>query len=371
MNDRITTLRKFLEENLQNYLQDLKNVVEIDSGSDDKPGLDRVCTYLQDLFTQMGAKTIRYTEQTQGDHLLATLDGDGKGSVLLLGHLDTVYAHGTTASRPMRISDQRIFGPGTCDMKGGLLLGIYTLRALQTIGYKNFKQIRFLIVSDEETSQRSSIPLIQENSRMVDTVLCLEAARQNGDIVSCRKGIHWYTIEAFGKAAHAGVEPGKGANAILALAHHIPALHHLNGGRAPNVVPDYASVSIDVRAFSRNDLDILENRIRSLLEPSLLPGVRLQLSQEEGALMPPMERTPDVAKLESMAIGFARDLGMDIKGVATGGASDASYAAAEGTPTLDGFGPVGGQAHSVDEYLELDSIVPRSLLLARMIMAIS
>jgi glutamate carboxypeptidase len=376
----------FLEGRLDAHLDDLRTLVGIDSGSYDKAGVDEVNDWLEERLKALGFSVERHLQTEFGDDLLATLPGKGQGRILLLGHTDTVFPAGTAAERPMTIQDDKILGPGTCDMKAGLLTGIYALEALREIGFDDYESISYLCVSDEEIGgERHSIPLIRSEARRADAVLTLEAARENGDIVSARKGVCWYIVEAFGKSAHAGVEPEKGRNAIVALAHQVIALDRLNGlkpgmtvntgciegGSAPNVVPDYAKIRVDLRIFSRDDLQEFEDAFREQLAKTEIPGVKVAFKTEEGSYCPPMERTPAVAELERLAQKAALELGFEVKGASTGGASDASFAAAEGTPVLDGLGPIGGLDHSPDEYIELSSIVPRTALLAKLIMAIS
>jgi glutamate carboxypeptidase len=376
----------FLEGRLDAYLDDLRTLVSIDSGSYDKAGVDEVNDWLEERLKVLGFSVERYPQAEFGDDLQATLRGKGRGRILLLGHSDTVFSAGTAVERPMTIQGDKILGPGTCDMKAGLLTGIYALEALGEIGFDDYKSISYLCVSDEEIGgERHSIPLIRSKARRADAVLTLEAARENGDIVSARKGVCWYIVEAFGKSAHAGVEPEKGRNAIVALAHQTIALHTLNGlkpgmtvntgyiegGSAPNIVPDYAKIRVDVRAFSKDDMREFEDTFREQLAKTEIPGVKVAFRAEEGSYCPPMERTPAVAELERLAQKAALELGFEVKGASTGGASDASLAAAEGTPVLDGLGPIGGLDHSPDEYIALNSIVPRTALLAKLIIAIS
>jgi glutamate carboxypeptidase len=376
----------FLEGKLDAYLGDLRTLVGIDSGSYDKAGVDAVNAWLEERLTKLGFNVERHPQAEFGDDLLATLLGKGQGRLLLLGHTDTVFPTGTAAERPMTIQDDKILGPGTCDMKAGLLTGIYALEALRGIGFEDYESISYLCVSDEEIGgERHSVPLIRSKARRADAVLTLEAARENGDIVSARKGVCWYIVEAFGKSAHAGVEPEKGCNAIVVLAHQVIVLDKLNGlkpgmtvntgriegGSAPNVVPDYARIRVDLRAFSKDDMREFEDTFREQLAKTEIPGVKVAFRTEEGSYAPPMERTPAVVELEKMAQQAARELGFEVKGASTGGASDASFAAAEGTPVLDGLGPIGGLDHSPEEYIELSSIVPRTALLAKLIVAIS
>jgi glutamate carboxypeptidase len=373
----------FLEERFDAYLNDLRTLVGIDSGSYDKAGVDEVNDWLEERLKALGFSVERHPQAEFGDDLLATLRGKGQGRLLLLGHSDTVFPAGTAAERPMTIQSDKILGPGTCDMKAGLLTGLYAVAALRELGFDDFERITYLCVSDEEIEERHSHDLIREVGRQADAALTLEAARANGDIVTSRKGVRWYAIEAFGHAAHAGVEPEKGRNAILSLAHHVIALHKLNdyqpgatvnagvieGGSAPNIVPDYAKVRVDLRAFSEEDLQALIDAVAAQLEQETVAGVRMTMTKE-GPGHPPMPRTPEVAALEEMAQRAARELGFEVKGARTGGGSDASLVAAEGIPVLDGLGPIGGLDHSPDEYVELSSIVPRTALLAKLIMAI-
>lgn len=386
MTTPIEPIVTYLTDRLPAYLDDLRALVSIDSGSQHKAGVDAVNGWLAERLAGLGFTVEFQPQSCVGDNLLATRRGSGQGRILLLGHSDTVYPVGTAARRPMVITGDKILGPGTCDMKAGLLSGLYALAALAEIGFDRFGSLTYLCVSDEETDPRYSPPLIRSASRQADAVLTLEAARQNGDIVTARKGVQWYTVEAFGRSAHAGVEPEKGSNAILALAHHLVALEQLNGLRPgvtlnvgslqggsdfPSMVPDYAKMRLDLRAFSAAEQEALVDAVRRQLAQPVVPGVTVKLTLEESSVLPPMERTPQVAELEALACRAASELGFTVRGASTGGASDASLAAGEGAPVLDGLGPIGGLDHGPDEYIELSSIVPRTALLARLIMAIA
>lgn len=374
----------FLESRLDDYLADLRTLVGIDSGTRDKAGVERVNAWLEGRLAALGFSVERHPQAELGDNLLARLDGSGSGHILLLGHSDTVFPRGTAAERPMRIEGDRILGPGACDMKGGLLAGCYAVAALAELGFRDYGRITYLCVSDEEIGERRSLDLIRAAAREADTALTLEAARANGDIVIARKGARVYAIEAFGRAAHAGVEPEKGRNAILALAHCSLALQQLNGyrpdvtvnlgviagGSEPNVVPDYARLLVDVRAFTIEDLEAVREAAAAAIAKEMVPGVEVRMA-EAGHGHEPMPYTPEVAAVEALAQEAARELGFTLRGAHTGGASDASLAAAEGKPVLDGLGPVGGLDHSPDEYILLSSIVPRTALLGKLIIAIA
>jgi glutamate carboxypeptidase len=211
-------------------------------------------------------------------------------------------------------------------------------------------------------------------------VLVLEAARANGDIVSARKGNAWYTLTAQGRSAHAGVEPEKGRNAILEIAHQALQFSRLNGwregitinvgvisgGTLPNVVPDFAQVRFDVRFLRSEDLIATEARWRELMQQHLIPGVELTL-QAESDRKEPMVPTPASLRLAERAQEIAADLGFPLRHMLTGGASDGSYPSTLGIPALDGLGPIGGLDHSPREYLVASSVAPRTALLAGLI----
>ncbi|MCK4899078.1 MAG: M20 family metallopeptidase, partial [Anaerolineales bacterium] len=339
----------FLEERLDAYLDDLRTLVGIDSGTRDKAGVERVNEWLEHRLITLGFSVERHAHTETGDNLLATLDGSGSGHILLLGHSDTVFPRGTAAERPLTIAGDKILGPGTCDMKAGLLAGCYAVAALSELGFQGFSRITYLCVSDEEIEERYSPDLIRATARQADAVLTLEAARENGDIVIARKGVRVYAIEAFGHAAHAGVEPEKGSNAILVMAHHSIAIDLLNGyrpdvtvnlgviegGSEPNVVPDYARLLVDLRAFTTDNLQAVTDAVAEKIEQEIVPGVHMRMTPI-GHGHKPMPYTPEVAMLMALAQQAAGELGFSVRGARTGGASDASLAAAEGKPVLDG-----------------------------------
>ena len=385
MDTQTQSIVSFLENRLDVYLDDLRTLVSIDSGSYDKAGVDAVNDWLEDKLSKLGCRVERPPQAKFGDDLLARRHGQGRGRILLLGHSDTVFPVGTAAARPMKIEGDKVLGPGTCDMKAGLLSGIYALDALREIGFEDFETLTYLYVSDEEIPERHSLDLILSEGRQADTALTLEAARENGDIVTARKAVRWYTIEVFGRSAHAGVEPEKGSNALVALAHHILALNNLNGlrpgatvnigytegGRSPSIVAEYAKMKVDLRTFTDDDMQALEAAVHKQLAMATVPGVRITATLEEGSVFGAMERTGAAAELEALAQKVAQELGFEVKGARTGGVSDANLIAAKGTPILDGLGPVGGLDHSHDEYINLGSIVPRTALLAKLIIAIA
>lgn len=381
MNDEIVG---WLERQRDAYIEDLRYLAGIDSGSYDKGGIDLVQDWFESQLARAGFEVRRLHEPVCGDDLLAVRSGTGRRKVMLLGHADTVFPLGTAAERPVRIEGDKLLGPGTCDMKAGLLTGLYAIRALDHVGWNGLGELAFFIVSAEEIDDRHSNPLLEDLGPRMDAVLTLEAARENGDIVTSRKAGKWMTIEVFGKSAHAGVEPEKGASATLALGNIIPRVFALNamkpgmtvnpgaisGGSRPNVVADAASVELDVRAWSNRDLDELIDAVSRVASQTYVPGTRVEITIDPDSGCPAMEYTDGTRRLEAAAIDIARDLGFELEGAATGGGSDVSFACHAGTPGLDGLGPIGGLDHSPDEYILVSSIVPRTALLAMLLQRI-
>ncbi len=372
----------FLESSRSDFLADLSALVNVDCGTHNKAGVDRVGQWIGARCAVWDWEVERLALTEHGDCWLARLHGNGAGRILLMGHLDTVYPDGTAAARPMRFEEAKIIGPGVCDMKGGLLVGMYALRALQIANFRDFAEIAFFFNSDEEIGSPGSRPIYAPIARRMDAALVLESARANGDIVSARKGSGEFTLRVTGKAAHAGVEPEKGANAVVELAHQIIALQELNGlapgvtvnadvivgGTKSNVIPEEAWVIVDVRAIDPAGAEAITSALTSLPTRTILPGTHAQVSGHFS--YPPMARTPAVRFLAELARDSARELGFEINDVATGGASDANVLASLGVPVLDGLGPIGGLDHSSDEYIEIDSLAPRAAMMAGLIQRI-
>lgn len=372
----------FLETTLSNYLTDLSALVNLDCGTENKAGVDQVGAWIRDRCTAWGWEVQRFPLSDYGDCWLARLRGRGSGRIMLIGHLDTVYPDGTAASRPMRFAGPKIMGPGVCDMKGGLLVGMYAMRALQTAGFDDFAELVFFFNSEEELGSPVSRTLYTPVVQQMDAALVLEAARMNGDIVSARKGAGVYTVRVNGKAAHAGVEPEKGANAVLEMAHQVIAFQKLNGiapgvtvntgvisgGTQHNVVPEYAELEVDVRAIDLAGVAAIRHAIAGLNGQTTVPGTQVQI--QGGFSYFPMAKTPATAFLVKLAQEAAQELGFKVKDAATGGASDANMISALDVPVLDGLGPVGGLDHGPDEYIEQVSIVPRTALLVGLLQRI-
>lgn len=376
-------IEQYVQDHLQRYLKELSDLCAIDSGTYDKAGVDMVALSLQERFRGLGMEVSLYEQEKWGNDLYGILRGNGQGKVTVLGHIDTVYPVGTAAARPVQVQGNKVLGPGVYDMKGCILSAVYAIEALLAQDYRDFGEIHFLCVTDEEISVRHSKGLIWQACQDSQGVLVLEGARENGDLVSARKGGSWYKLSAHGHCAHAGVEPEKGRNAIVEIAHQIMQFQSLNGwregvtinvgrisgGTTPNVVPDYAEVSLDLRFLRNVDRYDTERRWHGMMQNQCVPGVELKLACDPGS-KDPMECTPQSLRLVHTAQRIAQQLGFEVNHAATGGISDANYASGFGLPTLDGLGPIGDLDHSPDEYIELDSIAPRAALVAGLIAAV-
>ena len=376
------------------YLADLERLVNTDCGSYTRDGVDRIGQFVAGFMAAHGA-TVELRPDPVG-RLGSTVIGTWRGGskdvagseaaagprVLLIGHMDTVFDPGTAAERPFAIKEGIAKGPGVTDMKSGLLAGLYAVKALVASGPLPFERLTYVANPDEEIGSPSSTPHIRESAAESDACLVLECARANGDIVSSRKGILDAKVTIHGRAAHAGVEPEKGRSAILAAADLVARLHALNGrwdgvtvnvgviggGTRPNVVAERCSLEVDVRAIRRSDLEAAEAEIRSLLDALAVPETTADL--EPMARWWPMEKLERSGRLVEHAQALARRLGFEVRDAATGGASDANTTSGMGVPSIDGLGPIGGMDHSPAEYLEVASVVPRTTLLAGLLLAI-
>jgi len=383
----LDALRVAIGLDLADYLADLEQLVNIDCGSYTQAGVDTVGRWVAAFLGELGA-TVELRPDPAGllgATVIGTFNGRHEGPrVLLIGHMDTVFDPGTAAERPFRIEDDIAYGPGVTDMKSGLLSGLYALKAiLNERGGLPFGRLVFVANPDEEIGSPTSTPHIGEFAADVDVALILECGRANGDIVSARKGILDLRLTVHGRAAHAGVEPEKGRSAILEAARIVDVLHDLNGrwpgvtvnvgviagGTRPNVVAERCSLEVDVRATTRQALETAESEIRRIAAATEVPDTTVEF--EPMARWWPMERLERSARLVEHAQAVAGALGFTVADASTGGAGDANTTSGLGVPTLDGLGPIGGNDHAPTEYLDVDSIVPRTTMLAGLLLTIA
>ena len=373
MKDLITHLKQQLPENLR-FLQ---RMVSMESPSFDKPLVDKFVRFVGSRFQEMGGEIEYVATERFGDQMLARFSGKSSDRILLLGHTDTVWPAGEIEKRPFEIGDGRIFGPGVFDMKAGILLMWMAVGALSRMRGALERSVTVLLTSDEEVGSNSSRALTESEAARCRAVFVLEPSLPGGVLKTARKGVGQFTLKAVGRAAHAGIDPLKGVNAIEEISRQILKLHRLTdvvqgttvsvgvvqGGTRSNVVPAEAAAEIDVRITSIGEAERVTRAIKALAPE--LPGARLEVS---GSInRPPMERTSDTVRLFEIACRIAAQIGIDLKEGSTGGASDGNLTSALGIPTLDGLGAVGDGAHAVDEWVDVESLPARAALVAGLI----
>jgi glutamate carboxypeptidase len=379
-----------LRARYDDLLARIEELVNIDSGSYTAAGVNRVADLCQVRFERGGWAVERHRHRPDadwagpplGDMVVGRRAGarpvaEGGRRLLLLAHMDTVFNEGAAAARPFRVREGRAYGPGVTDDKAGVVCGFEAVEVLgDEAGFDDYAAITLVCSPDEEIGSPFSRPLIEALAAEHDVAVGLEAARTNGALVSARKGICAFTVEVAGKAVHAGVRPAEGVNAVLEAAHKTVALQALNGrwpgvtcnvgvlqgGSRTNVVADRAVMRVEVRAATMDAFDQTMAKVERIVARSTVDGATATMAPAHRH--PPMERTEAVAALVAQAQAVARDLGFEVGEAATGGAGDANTTAAAGLPTIDGLAPVGGEAHGPDEWLDLDSVVPRTALLA-------
>jgi len=361
----------------QNWLiGTIEALVAIESPTDDKIAVDRCGAELSRRLADLGGRVMSVATASAGDHVRAEF-GTGPRQILLLGHFDTVWPLGQLQRMPLHRADDRLSGPGVLDMKAGIALGMLATRAVIELAAPQNTRIVMLWTTDEETGSRTSRALLETEARQSEAVLVLEPSLPGGALKTSRKGCGEYEIVVRGKAAHAGVDPGKGVSAIRELARQILAVETLqdlargisvnvgvmSGGSRPNVVPEQARALVDVRAPSMADAARLDAMLQALTPH--LPGAIVEVHGGFGR--PPMERTAGVARLFELAKEVGADVGQVVEEGSTGGGSDGNFCAALGVPTLDGLGAVGEGVHALDEHVLISSLVPRAGLLASLI----
>jgi len=348
----------------------LADLVNIDSGSYNKRGVDSVGDRLRTHLKAAGILCETIPNATYGDCMAARLPGGGDSRpIVLMGHRDTVFPDGTAAERPFRVDGNQAFGPGVADMKAGLVMNTFVIEALHRFGVPC--PLTGLYTSDEEIASPSSRPVIEAEAKGARAVFNSEPGRPSGNLVSRRKGAAFLELEVTGRAAHSGAAHAEGVSAIEALARKIQRLHRLTdfdlgttvnvglaqGGTAVNTVAARATAAIDVRFPTLNIMEKILGEVREICRCCELPGSDSRILREGNFL--PLEQDEASHKLLELYDRSAADLGFRVSGEATGGPADSGFTAALGTPTLCGTGPVGGNAHRDDEWCRIDSIVHR------------
>jgi glutamate carboxypeptidase len=381
-------------------VQTLRDLVNIESGSRDKEGLDRLAALIAERLGALGGKVEFYepnaadtyrlfdTPTEIGKVVIARFEGSGTRRIMLLAHMDTVYPRGTLAKRPFRVEGARAYGPGIADDKGGVAVILHSLAILKSIGFRDYGALTVVINGDEEISSPGTRKFIERAGAAHDIVLSCEPTSTKGDeIALATSGIGLATLTVRGKSSHAGVAPELGRNAIVELAHQILQTSDLSdpqrrikfnwtiasGGQTRNVIPDLATAQADVRVNKLSDLDVIEKRFRERVQNKRIPDTQVEAGFEQRRA--PLEATDASRALAQKARGIYAELGrtLQIDESGSGGGTDAAFAAASGKPAVaESFGLMGfGYHSSEEEYVELGSIEPRLYLFVRLIMETS
>lgn len=370
-----------LEQSSSAMRELLRELVNIDSGSYDKAGVDAVQAVLRKHLAEHGVSFQVYENGTYGNCMRAFVkaaSGNEDAPALLMGHCDTVFPKGTVAQRPFRVEGHLAYGPGVADMKGGLVINTFVLETFARLGAPI--PVVALYTADEEIASPSSRPVIEGTARGARAVLNGEPGRPTGNVVTGRKGALFLDIEVTGKPAHSGVNHREGVSAIEALCRKVIRLHALTdyqtgvtvnvgtiaGGSSINTVADRARGSVDVRFTTLDSMALARAKVAEIVEHVELEGSTARVVSE-GSFLPLTQTAASKALFDTYARSAA-DLGFRVDGEFTGGSADSGLTAAAGIPTLCATGPVGGKPHTPDEYLDLRSLVPRAQAIALTIM---
>jgi len=370
-------LLDYAQDHADEILATLREMVELESFSADKDGVDALSAYIRDEFEELGAVVQTINQDEAGNHLIADW-GEGDPQVLILCHMDTVWPKGTLKERPFRIEDGLAYGPGILDMKAGIANSIHALKAIRSLELKTQHRVRLLFNSDEEVGSPTSRLLIEQEAKRSTHVFCLEpGAGPNGALKIGRKGVGMFQVKVTGRAAHAGNEPEKGISAIEEMAHQVLALHKftnleigttvnvgvMQGGAVRNQVAPNAEAMVDLRVATAAEAERVTREILALT--AKLPGAKLEITG--GLNRPPMEKTEATGKLLEWARKIAGPLGIQLDEAHVGGGSDAQFAAAAGIPVLDGLGGVGEGPHADHEHISVAALPQRTALLASLL----
>ena len=367
-------IRERLEARMPEMVEHLGVFVNTESPSNEMECLNRSAGFLRDLMSDLLGISPSLVPSEKGPHVHWA--GGGIPKVLIVGHHDTVFPIGTVAKRPFKVEGDNAFGPGVFDMKGGIIQAIYALSALEDVSH-----VEVLITSDEEIGSYASRSLIEDRARAAGAVLVLEPAGDGDALKVGRKGVGTFVVDIEGRAAHAGLEPEKGINALVELARLVPRIAEIarpevgttvtptvaSAGSAENVVPASARIVVDTRVVLPEEKSRVESELNALT--ATLAGAKVRVS---GSINRPPMHESSAEKLFALAKRVASDVGIDsIDGISVGGGSDGNFTAAIGIPTLDGLGACGAGAHADHEHVKVSKMGERSALVAALVAALA
>ena len=372
-----------VEANRSVAIELLKEIVDIDSGTGDVEGGAKVEAVLAARLQQLGAEVRTDPAEAAGlpDNLVAVFRGSGKGRILIIAHIDTVFGSGTAAARPFRQEKDRAYGPGVSDEKAGVVNAFTALKILHDLGFKDFRTITFLLDDSEERGSPGSTKLIRRLAREHDVAFNMEPGDPPDALTVWRKGSANVHIHVKGRAAHSGIAPQDGRNAAVELMHQLGALQGafplagsgvtvnvtvLRAGERSNIIPDSAEANLNVRYRRAEELDAVLARVEAGSRTIQVPDTTVVVSRDPS--FPPLTENAQIDALAARARALYAEIGKSIELSGNGGASESALAMSEGTPTLDGLGFIGGDFHTDHEWIDLNSISPRLYLFTRLLM---
>lgn len=371
------------EANRAGALELLKEIVNIDSGTGDVEGGTKVEAVLRTRLSQLGAEVRTEPAEAPGlpDNVVAVFHGTGKGKILIIAHIDTVFGPGTAAARPFSMDQQRAHGPGVGDEKAGVVNAMTALKILHDMGFKNFATITLLLDDSEERGSPGSTQLIKRLAREHNVEFNMEPGDPPDALTVWRKGSGGIRIQVKGRAAHAGMAPQDGRNAAVELLHQLNALQGvfpttgsgitvnltvLRAGERNNIIPDQAEATLNVRYRKPEEFDAVLARVEAGTHSTQVPDTSVSVSHDPA--FPPLTENAQIDALAARASAIYAEIGKTVELSGNGGASESALAMSEGTPALDGLGYVGGDFHTDHEWIDLNSVVPRLYLFTRLLM---
>jgi glutamate carboxypeptidase len=376
-----------VEANRSDALTLLETIVNIDSGSGDVEGGERIESILAERLKASGAEVHSQPAEVSGlpANLVAVFHGTGKMRILIIAHIDTVFGPGTVAKRPFSIEGDRAHGPGVGDEKAGVVNAVTALKILHDLGFKSYGSITLLIDSSEELGSPGSTQLIKTLAKQNDVEFNMEPGDPPDALTVWRKGGGDILVQVKGRAAHAGMVPQNGRNAAVELVHQLAALEgkfpHAGDGPTVNltvlkasdrgnIIPDFAQATLDVRFRKPEEFDEILSKIKNGLVPTIVPDTVVTVTSA-GSAYPPLIENPKIDALGARAQAIYAELGKTVSLSGNGGASESAVAMSVGTPALDGLGYVGGDFHTDHEWIDLTTVTPRLYLFTRLLMETS
>ncbi|MGG3563126.1 M20 family metallopeptidase [Neobacillus rhizosphaerae] len=368
-----------LKEKMEEMLRLLKKLVNLDSGSYYKQGIDEIGAVLSKEYESIGFNVHVHPQDERGNNLVIRHPEALDPKVMIVAHMDTVFPIGTAEKRPFMIEGNYAYGPGVVDMKASLVSVLFAMKTLVELQFDAYKNVEIVLNSDEEIGSRHSRSLIELVGKEKEYALIMEAAGKDGSIVTQRKGGARYKIKVEGVPAHSGSEHEKGRSAIEEIAYKTIKLHKmtdykegitvnvglLKGGTSANTIAPIAEAEVDVRITNLEQIKEVERKMKEICSVPTIKGTKIKIAGQLNR--PPMMKSKKSIELIRLVQEIGKEMGLEIKEAFRGGCSDGSFTSSMGIATVDGLGPVGGNGHRDDEYLDISSLTERTELLAETI----